>query len=186
MATETAESKGTGQERDGKLARLRALGKEFHRAQVYFSFRYSDEQRTAMFEEMAEIATGDYLGWVSAAYADEKMLIESEVGMTDGHEYSRMLTEEKGAIELLIREDLRRERVALSRGETYRAALDEETHLRLRERVAAIGYHVRWFRHRALHGGQKKSKYAPDDPRGWNTAPIRPKAPRTRTGRRSG
>ena len=186
MATKTAGSKGTERERDEKLARLRTLGKQFLQANIYLHFRYTDEQRTALVEEMAEIATGDYLDWVSAAYADEKMLIESEVGMTDGGEYSRMLTEERQAIELLIREDIRRKRVALAHGEPYRAALDEETHRRLRERMGDIGYHVRWFRHRALHGGQKKSKYAPDDPRWWNTAPIRPKPPKTRTGRRSG
>ncbi len=177
--TQGAESKGTEQERDGKLARLRALGEEFRKASVYFRERYTDEQRTAMFEEMAEIATGDYLGWVSAAYAEEKMLIESEVGMTSADEYSRMLSDEKAAIRLLISEDFRRKGIAERKGEPYRAALDEDTYRRLQERVGDIGYHVRWFRHRALYGGQKKSGYAPDDPRWWNTAPIRPRAPKT-------
>lgn len=159
------------QARDEKLARLRVLGKDLWRATGPLSHKTSYEQRAAMVVEIAEIVKSGYLDWVEDAYANDKMMIESEYGMDPGTKWD-MLAQECKALQWLIREARRMASVAKSRGAAYAELLSPDLQLLVQERVWALDHHVQWFSHRALYGGQKKPKYAKDDPRIWNTAPI--------------
>ncbi len=159
------------QARDERLARLRVLGKDLWRATGPLSHKTSYEQRAAMVVEIAEIVKSGYLDWVEEAYANDKMMIESEYGM-DAGTHRDMLAQECKALQWFMLEDRRMASVAKSRGAAYEEVLRPDLHEQIQERVWALDHHVQWFVHRSLYGRQKKSKYAEDDPRIWNTAPI--------------
>lgn len=156
--------------RDEKLARLRVLGKDLWKASGPQSHKTSKEEIAAMVGEIAGIVKSGYLDWVEDAYANDKMLIESEYGMDPGTKWD-MLAEECQSLQRFMSEDRRMARVAKSRGSAYEKLLSKDEREQVQERVWALEHHIKWFTHRALYGGQKKPKYAAD-PRCWNTAPI--------------